>query len=322
MRISLHRSISLLLLGIFTVIFVSACSTAINTSAMRSQQPVEDCRVVQHFMGKTCIPRNPQRVITLRLDHLANSLALGVQPIASTYYTGFPLQKYLQGKADVIESVGDFKNPNIEKILLLKPDLIVSNSNLQGIYKQLSRIAPTVVLNVPFPSPSWKEQLEELAQVLDKEDVSQQLIDNYWRRIEELKQALGKRRDRIEVSIANTNSEYGIWAYGEKHYSGTVLSDIGLQRPPAQRGDFFYINNISKEKIFDIDGDVLFFVSMGRKDDKKTLDKLRQNPLWRQINVVKRNQVYFVDGYWHEAGDIFAINAILDDLDKYLVNTP
>jgi iron complex transport system substrate-binding protein len=198
----------------------------------------------------------------------------------------------------------------------------VSNSNLKGIYKQLSHIAPTVVLNLPFPSPSWQEQLEELAQVLGKEDVSQQLISNYWRRIEKLKQALGERRYQIKVSIANKNAEYGIWAYGEKHFSGTVLSDIGLQRPLTQRGNFFYIDNISKEKILDIDGDVLFFVSMGRKDDKKTLDKLKQNPLWRQLKVVQQNQVYFVDGYWHDAGDIFAINAILNDLDKYLINIP
>jgi iron complex transport system substrate-binding protein len=96
MRISLHRSIYLILLGIFTVIFVSACTTAINTSAMKSKQPIEDCRVVKHIMGETCVPRNPQRVVTLRVDHLANSLALGIQPIASAYYTGFPLQKYLQ----------------------------------------------------------------------------------------------------------------------------------------------------------------------------------------------------------------------------------
>ena len=72
----------------------------------------------------------------------------------------------------------------------------------------------------------------------------------------------------------------------------------------------------------DIDGDVLFFVSFGRKEDKETLTKLRNNPLWQQLKVVQNKQVYFVDGYWHDAGSILAINAILDDLFKYLVNKP
>ncbi|MDM9379779.1 iron-siderophore ABC transporter substrate-binding protein, partial [Chlorogloeopsis sp. ULAP01] len=263
---------------------------------------------------------NPQRVVTLRSDTLANSLALGIRPIAAAYVPGFPLPKYLQGKVDQVESVGGFNSPNIEKILQLKPDLIVSSSGLKGIYKQLSYIAPTVVLNIPFPPPTWKEQLGELATVLGKQEVSKQLMDEYWQRVEKLKAALGNRLTTMEVSIANTSSEYGIWSYGEKHFSGSVLQDIGLQRPKSQRRDIFYIENISKEKIFDIDGDVLFFVSWEREDDKKTLDKLKQSPLWSQLEVFQKNKVYFVGGHWHSS-DIFAINAILDDLEKYLVNS-
>lgn len=317
--ISLRRRAHLILLGISTVILVSACNTTHNTNITSYQQPVENCRTVQHVMGSTCIPRNPQRVVTLAGDSLANSWALGIRPIASTYVTGFPIPKYLQGKVDRVESVGDYNNPNIEKILRLKPDLIIAGSELKGIYKQLSYIAPTVVLNTPFPSPPWQESLEELATVLGKEEVNKQLIDEYWQRVEKLKQALGDRRQTMVVSIANTSSEYGIWSYGEKHFSGSVLKDIGLQRPESQKGDFFYIENISKEKILDIDGNALFFVSWEREDDKKTLDKLKQSPLWSQLEVVQKNQVYLVGAHWHSS-DIFAINAILDDIEKYLVN--
>ncbi|NJM72084.1 MAG: iron-siderophore ABC transporter substrate-binding protein [Scytonema sp. RU_4_4] len=308
-----------MLLGILTVILVSACNTTTDTSITSRKHPVENCRTVQHVMGSTCIPRNPQRVVTLRVDTLINSLALDVRPIASAYTPGFPIPKYLQGKMDRIENVGSLDAPDIEKILRLKPDLIVSNSGLKGIYQQLSYIAPTVVLNIPYPPPSWKKQLEELAQILGKQDVSQQLMDEYWQRVEKLKQTLGNSRKTIKVSIANTSSEYGIWSYGEKHFSGSVLKDIGLQRPKSQRGDFFYIENMSKEKISDIDGDILFFVSWEREDDKKTLEKLKQSPLWGQLKVFQRNQVCFVGAHWHNA-DIFAINAILDDLFKCLVN--
>jgi iron complex transport system substrate-binding protein len=245
--------------------------------------------------------------------------------IATTHIPGFPTPKYLQGILDQVESVGELNNPNLEKILRLKPDLIVSNSNLAGIYQWLLYIAPTVVINNPSSwreRPSWKERLEELAKILGRGEEGKQLMDQYWRKIEKLKQALGDRRQTLQVSIANTSSGYGIWAYGEKHFSGTVLSDIGLQRPPAQRGDFFYIENISKEELSTIDGDVLFFVSWEREEqDRQTLEKLKQEPLWQKLNVVQRNQVYFVNSHWHHS-DIFAINAILDDLFKYLVSTP
>nr|WP_041919018.1 ABC transporter substrate-binding protein [Gloeocapsa sp. PCC 7428] len=323
MSISLRRLTHLILLSILTAILVSACNTTRDTNISSYQQPVENCRSVQHVMGSTCIPRNPQRLVNLAADGLANIWALGIRPIASTYAPGSPIPKYLQGKVEQVESVGDYKTPNLEKVLKLKPDLIIYDSQyesqLKSIYKQLSSIAPTVILNTPFPPPPWIDMFEELATVLGKEEVSQQLIAQYWQRVEKLKQALGDRRQTLEVSIANTSSEYGIWSYGEKHFSGSILKDIGLQRPPAQRGDFFYIENISQEKISDIDGDVLFFVSWEREDDRKTLDKLKQNPLWSQLEVVQNNKVYVVGTHWHNS-DIYAINAILDDLETYLVN--
>jgi iron complex transport system substrate-binding protein len=321
--ISLRRFAYLMLLSILTVILVSACNTPHDSSITSYKQPVENCRTVQHIMGSTCIPRNPKRVVTL--DSFENTWALGIRPIASTVVPGFPIPKYLQGKVERVESVGSYNHPNLEKILRLKPDLIIYDSynvsQSPAIYKQLSYIAPTVVLNIPYPPPPWTDMFEELATVLGKEKVSKQLIDQYWQRVEKLKAALSERRNTIKVSIANTSSEHGIWSYGEKHHSGSVLQDIGLQRPKSQRGDFYYIENISKEKISDIDGDVLFFVSWEREDDKKTLNKLKQSPLWSQLKVFQKNKVYFVGMHWHSS-DIFAINAILDDLEKYLVSTP
>ncbi|HIK06881.1 MAG TPA: iron-siderophore ABC transporter substrate-binding protein [Trichormus sp. M33_DOE_039] len=320
-RISWHHFKYLLLLGVLIVILVSACKTNHDSNITSYKQPVENCRTVQHIMGSTCIPRNPKRVVTL--DSFENTWALGIRPIASTIVPGFPMPKYLQGKVERVESVGSYNNPNLEKILRLKPDLIIYDSynvsQSPAIYKQLSYIAPTVVLNTPFPPPPWIDTFKELAKVLDKEEVSKQLIDKYWQRVEKIKQALGDRRNTLQVSIANTASESGIWSYGEKHFSGSVLKDVGLQRPKSQRGDLFYIENISKEKMSDIDGDVLFFVSWEREDDKKTLNKLKQSPLWSKLKVLQKNKVYFVGMHWHSP-DIFAINAILDDLEKYLVN--
>jgi iron complex transport system substrate-binding protein len=316
----LCQFIYLSLLGIVTAALFAACSTTKSSDFISQKPSSENCRVIRHMMGETCIPHNPQRVVVLREDTLANSLALGVKPIGSVFETSYPLASYFQGKIDGIESVGTTSYPSIEKILKLKPDLILANSYYsQRIYNQLSNIAPTFVLNIPFPPPSWKEQLKDLAQVLNKEAVSQQLMNRYWERIEKLKQALGDQRRNLTVSIASTTSAYGIWINGEKHFSGEVLRDIGVQRPLVQRGDFFYIDNISKEKISDIDGDILFFIAFGTQDDLKTVEKLKQTPLWRQLSAVQRGRVYSVGGHWSNA-DIFAVNAILDDIEKCIIN--
>ena len=311
--------LNFVLIGLLVTILVMACNPTNNVSSPK--QSGDNCRIVQHTMGEACIPRNPQRVITLRPDHFANSLALGVEPIALSFYKGFPLPKVLQNKVDKIESVGDLNSPSLEKIALLQPDLIISDTGLKSISPQLSQIAPTVVLEVPYPNTSWKDELEELALILDKEETAQKLMADYQQRIEKLKQALGDNSRNMKISVAGMASGSGIWSYGAKHPVGELLNDLGLQRPPVQQGDVYFLENISAEKLFDIDGDLLFLTSWGRDIDKEEIrNKLKTDPLWQKLKVVQRNQVYVVDSYWHESENILAINAILDDLFKYLVN--
>jgi iron complex transport system substrate-binding protein len=310
----LRRFIMLAIGTILTITLMAAC----RPPSPVTRSLMANCRMVQHQMGETCIPLHPKRVITLNPAIFANSWALGIKPIGSADEIGAPLPDYLQGKVEQAEFIGSYDSPNLEKILQLKPDLILSNLQLQEIYEPLSQIAPTVVLNTPFPPIGWKYELQELAQILGKETVSQQLIDRYSQRIEQLKQALGDRRHTLTVSAVATG-EGIFWGYGQKHHSGTILEEIGLQRPRSQMGDLFYLPNISEEMLSDIDGDVLFFTLWGNRA-KTTLDKLQRRPLWQQLNAVQRNQVYFVREHWHEP-DIFAINAILDDLEKYLINS-
>ncbi|MCC5666141.1 iron-siderophore ABC transporter substrate-binding protein [Nostoc sp. CHAB 5784] len=323
-----------LLLSLLIIAIASACSSTVieRVPTPASEASLAPCRTVKHAMGETCIPQNPQRIVTLWMSTFGNTLALGIKPIATTQSLGEPLPKYLQGKADGVESVGTLVQPNLEKILLLKPDLILSMTRpyLENIYTQLSDIAPTVVMDISTPPSSWEKHLEDVASLFDKEQEKKQLIDQYWQRIKQLKQALGvgvaspkeNRRHHLQVSVATVDQNYGIYTYGKKSPIGVVLNDIGLQRPSAQRGDFFTKSNISQENLSEVDGDVLFLSHWGGESGKEVLEKLKQSPLWQNLKVVQKNRVYFVDAYNWYGFDVLAMNAVIDDLFKYLVNTP
>ena len=143
-----------------------------------------------------------------------------------------------------------------------------------------------------------------------------------WQRIEKIKHALGDQRHQIQVSVITVNSPYGIFTYGKKHPTGALLHDIGLQRPPMQTGDFFTKDQISQERLSEVDGDVIFLSYRGGKAAKKFLEKLQQDPLWRTLKAVQQNRVYLVDSNNWYAFDVLAMDAVLDDLEKYLLNTP
>jgi iron complex transport system substrate-binding protein len=320
MRLAVHRSTYLILSIALVVTLMLACHR-MPTTLTASGQHSEPCRTVKHKMGQTCIPLHPQRIITLWNGTLGSVWALGIRPIASTWIPGQPFPAYLQD-VDGVEFVGTVNEPNLEKIVQLNPDLILSNTRLQQINDQLSKIAPTVVMDLPSPPLSWQQNLVNAAQVFDRKQESKHLIAAYWQRIEQIRQTLGDRRLQKQISVAALFPGYGILAYGEKHPVGILLKDIGLKRPPSQTGDFDVTSTISEENLLDIDADVLFLSSFGGEAGKQALEKLQQRPLWQKLKAVQQNQVYLVDSdHWY-AFDVLAMNAVLDDIEKSLLNTP
>ncbi|NJK52178.1 MAG: ABC transporter substrate-binding protein [Leptolyngbyaceae cyanobacterium SU_3_3] len=164
-----------------------------------------DCRVVQHKLGKTCIPIRPQRIIALNSRHLVDPLlAIGIQPIGMTisYDRGkVVLDGLVPSDIQSIVEVGDIYNPSLEKILKLKPDLILAIDYAhERIYNQLSAIAPTVIVNYSEHN-SFKKNLIYLAQLFDREAEADRVLSQYQARIQELRKQLHHRPEEIKVTV-------------------------------------------------------------------------------------------------------------------------
>jgi len=87
MKISLRRLICFLLLGLLAVTLFATCNTVSNTRVTNDQPQVDNCRVIQHESGETCVPLKPQRIVALRPDTTLDPLvALGIKPVGYTSY--------------------------------------------------------------------------------------------------------------------------------------------------------------------------------------------------------------------------------------------
>ncbi|MES1026682.1 ABC transporter substrate-binding protein [Gloeocapsa sp. BRSZ] len=182
-----------------TAMIVSACSgTAINHSDMLTAEPPSTpCRVVQHVMGETCVPNNPQRVVTLIHHLLGHTLVLDIKPIGSNARSieqssgnYLDVQSYLGNKTEGIMLTGIAESPNLETILQLKPDLILAIEHNEDVYPLLSQIAPVVIAQYKDVVLNWKEGFNFIAEVLGKEEKAQQALNHYYQRIAELKISL------------------------------------------------------------------------------------------------------------------------------------
>jgi iron complex transport system substrate-binding protein len=314
----IYSVIILSLLVSIIIFFISACNRKSSEALPDIYKPSasSSCRIVQQVMG-ICIPTNPQRLVTLSLVTSAIALDLRVKPIGTTnFYQTKPV--YLNNKLEGIKLLGR-SQPNLEKLLLIKPDLILGWENAgRQIYPLLSKIAPTVLLNYQG-APSWREHFNSVAEVLGKKDVAQRAWNRYYQRVEKLKIALGDSYKHKTISFIYLGNR-GIESDVKNSFAGSILNDIGLRRPSTQNVNAPYgIISISKEELNKADGDILFVTTWSDKD-KQVLKKLQQKPLWKKLRAVQQNHVYFVDFATWTGSNLLAADAVIDDLFKYLIN--
>ncbi|MEM9509980.1 MAG: iron-siderophore ABC transporter substrate-binding protein, partial [Cyanobacteria bacterium P01_E01_bin.35] len=258
-----------LITSIFVVLTISACSKTENISAKPNSASTENCRIIQHAMGETCVPLNPQRIVVLDYVMLDNTIALDKKPVGSPLKYAHP-----DFKTDIVD-LGDSSAINLERVLALQPDLILGITNSASPYSQLTQIAPTVLMNFDH-SGDWKKHIAFIGKALGKSDEVEQIMADYYQRVAEFKQKMKAKNENLrlegsdeiqEVSIVRIDSTE-ISLYTKTGLMGTVLEDTGLSRPPSQDLDFEATKAlgsnpihypISREVLDKADGDAIFF---------------------------------------------------------------
>ncbi|WP_416674515.1 ABC transporter substrate-binding protein [Egbenema bharatensis] len=316
----IQRILLWILLIVVSAAFASACNgiSSRNSASSRNETASQtEVRVISHAVGTTEIPANPQRIVTLDSTSLESALAIGVTPIGTINTDWTHLQSDLTG----VENIGITGEPNLEKTLSLRPDLILGNTYHQAIYPQASQIAPTVL--APFESSAdWKTVFALVSEALGQSDAHDQFMADYEARLAEFKAKMGNRLQTLEVSVITVPADGRITVYLDQTFAGTIVRDAGLQRPPSQRHSGFS-ERLSRERMQDIDADVIFLwnSALPGEDDQEinaAVTQLKQDPLWQQLNAVQTNRVYEVPYYWIGPGPI-AANLVIDDLFQSLL---
>ena len=282
-----------------------------------------DCQVIQHRLGEACIPFEPQRIIALDVPSILDSLiALDIKPVgtavdhfgngedwSSNRYFPALLPELVEG----IESVGSEGTPSLEKILELQPDLILLPDFAEQSYKQLSEIAPTILIDIYNVKASIKETFRYIAQLVNREDKAENVLDQYQKRIESFQNQLDNRLSELEVSaIAHYGGEFYTSPRSAPYMQ--VFRDIGIPIKPIFLEQKEW-TTFSLEVIDQYDADILFIV----EDIGGSADFISQNPLILALEAVQNHKAYIVDRrIWDFSGPI-GMNLFLDDLSKYLL---
>lgn len=271
----------------------------------------QDTRIVTDTSGaEVTIPATPKR-IAIAADRAFTEpfVAIGMIPIAAASQNEFaPYLVDAMGGLDNIADLGGHNELDFEALALAEPDLIViRNITKYGkpeFLEKASLIAPTVQLD---STVSMRELIDDMGDIMGQNyaDKMHAMVDDAVTRMAAavpdpaaVVVSHGSIYDDGRVSLFKDNS----------NLASQLIRAAGYSRPDSQTSGKEEIENdsttISLERIDLLEGDILFLNAIGPDEQ---LAPLRDNPLWAELDVVKRGAVVESDWRaWNNGGALAA----------------
>lgn len=309
--------LSILLMATFGL---AACGNTGNSSTVSTQtsNTTEQTTVsIKDSNGdRVEVQKNPQKVVVFDNGSLDTLDALGVGDRVIGAATK-NLPSYLDKYKDV-ESAGGIKEPDLEKINQLQPDLIIISGRQSDYKEELAKIGPTLYLAVDTKEPweSVQQNVNALAEIFGKEDKAKEELATLTKEIEETKEKASKLEQTALVTLVN---EGQLSAYGSGSRFGLVHDVFGFKQADDQIEASTHGQSVSYEYILEKNPGILFVVDRTKAiggDDSK--DNVSANELVAQTDAGKNDQVISLqpDVWYLSGGGLESMKLMIEDVNQ------
>ncbi len=266
------------------VLLISACSSGSTESKNDSNKGNSGSKTItyQSEDGPVKVPANPKRVVVLG-SYAGNVMSLGVNIVGVDSWS--KMNPRFEKKLKGVEEVSD---ENLEKIIKLKPDLIIGLSTTKNVDK-LKKIAPTVTYT--YDKVDYLTQHVEIGKLLNKEKEAQSWVNDFKKRTakagSDIKAKIG---EDTTVSVIE-NFDKQLYVFGGNWGRGTEIlyQEMKLKMPEKVKKmalkDGYYA--ISPEVLPEYAGDYLIF---SKNQDGDT--SFEKTDTYKNIPAVKNNHVF------------------------------
>lgn len=264
------------------------------------------------------VQQNPEKVVVFDNGSLDTLDALGVgDKVIGAATKNLPayLEKYQE-----VESAGGIKEPDLEKINEMQPDLIIISGRQSDYQEQLSQIAPTLYLAMDAEKPweSMQENVTTLAKIFDKEKEAEEKLTDLTKQIDEVKEKASALDQTALVTLVN---EGQLSAYGSGSRFGLVHDLFGFKQADDQIEASTHGQSVSYEYVLEKNPGILFVIDRTKAIGGDTSnDNVAANELVAQTDAGKNDQVISLqpDVWYLSGGGLESMNLMIEDVNQAL----
>ena len=268
--------------------------------------------------SKVKVPKNPSKVVVFDNGSLDTIQALGEgKSVVGVAKKNLP--DYLKEFKNV-DSIGGLKEPDLEKINALKPQLIVISARQQGFKADLEKIAPFLDLSMDNKKvwESTQSHILTLASIYGKEAEAKKQIETLKTNIDAVKK---KAEGSGLKTLTLMTNEGQVAAFSEGSRYAIINDTFGFKSVDETIKASTHGQSVSYEYVLEKNPDVIFFIDRTKAvggDSKEA--SLKDNELVKQTTASKNGKVVELNAsIWYlSGGGLQSTQLMLDEVAQAL----
>lgn len=278
----------------------------------------DNFKPIEHVFGVSCVPNDVQRIVTLETSMTEAIVTLGVEPVGVADTELFRMLVGLPLPADMVD-VGSRREPNLERIAELQPDLIIGASwRMKNNYDELNAIAPTLAFLGSESIDVMADFLTKIAVALDKETEAEAHLAAMQAHFDEAAEIIAASDIRDDIILSQTwfdNDLATFRIFTDNAMPMEILERIGFRNNWDIDFEADGFSLVGIEALGDIGEDVSFIYLT----DPESAPFYAESALWNSLPFVANGRAYRLnDDLWLFGGPLSAqrfVDAVLTSLE-------
>lgn len=281
--------------------------------AAMSPEPV----AVKDLLGTQTFDTVPQRVVALQWDTLDDLLGLGVTPVGVADPGPWPEWVRFPALPAGISDVGTRAEPSIERLLAVKPDLIVAGATQTDLAKKLRAMAPVLCFeNSRAVAPLGQaetaiEQFLTLARLFRREAKAREVLDAIETELADWRRRLAVAYPvRPPVQVIRLASLTTAFIYTPNSITAWVVEKLGFTQSLTARNASYGLTQRRLKDFRHFEDTHVVYVRPFAQERK-----LKESVLWQALPFVRRGHAVPAEAFWSHGG-VMSILATARSLGK------